>query len=130
MRNIILFDGECSFCNQSIQFIIKRDPLGYFQYASLQGEIGKKLLKEYDIDETIDSIVLINSEKSYIKSDAVLNICKNLNGPWRIMCIFLIVPKFIRDFLYEKFSKNRYKLFGKETTCLLPPPNIRKRFLD
>ncbi|MBK3495584.1 thiol-disulfide oxidoreductase DCC family protein [Viridibacillus sp. YIM B01967] len=130
MCSVILFDGECNFCNQSIQFIIQRDSVGYFQYASLQGVIGKKLLKQYNIDQTIDSIVLIDNGSSYVKSDAILNICKKLSGPWRIITIFLLIPKPIRNFFYEKFAGNRYKLFGKQTKCLLPPPKIRKRFLD
>ncbi|OXB97295.1 MULTISPECIES: thiol-disulfide oxidoreductase DCC family protein [Bacillus] len=130
MNNIILFDGDCNFCNQSIQFIIKRDPLGQFQFASLHSSLGKKLLKRYNIDEHIDSIVLIKSDKSYIKSDAILNICKHLNGMWKFGALFLLLPKFARNFCYDKFAKNRYKLFGKNTQCLIPSPEIRKRFLD
>ncbi|WP_242227336.1 thiol-disulfide oxidoreductase DCC family protein [Bacillus cereus group sp. BfR-BA-01315] len=130
MCSIILFDGECNFCNQSVQFIIKRDSLGYFRYASLQGDIGKRMLKQYNIDSSIDSIVLIDNGNSYIKSDAIINICKKLNGPWKGLIIFKLIPKSIRNFLYEKFAKNRYKLFGKQTHCKLPSPDIRKRFLE
>lgn len=130
MTNIVLFDGECNFCNQSIQFIIKRDHNAYFQYASLQGRIGKQLLKKYHIDENTDSIVLIENDTAYIKSDAIINICRKLNGFWKVTILFLIIPKSLRDFSYEKFAKNRYKLFGKQTSCSLPTPAIRKRFLD
>ncbi|MGG0219809.1 thiol-disulfide oxidoreductase DCC family protein [Bacillus mycoides] len=130
MNNIILFDGDCNFCNQSVQFIIARDPLGHFQFASLHSPLGKKLLKQYNIDAHIDSIVLIKSDKSYIKSDAILNICKSLKGFWKFGALFLLFPKFIRDFCYERFAKNRYKLFGRNTQCSIPSPEIRKRFLD
>ncbi|MBG9721774.1 thiol-disulfide oxidoreductase [Bacillus mycoides] len=130
MCGIILFDGDCNFCNQSVQFIIKRDSLGYFRYVSLQGDIGQRMLKQYKINLSIDSIVLIDNDKSYIKSDAIINICKRLSGPWKMMIIFLVIPRSIRNLLYEKFAERRYKWFGKQTICLLPPPEIRKRFLD
>ncbi|HDR6217278.1 MULTISPECIES: DCC1-like thiol-disulfide oxidoreductase family protein [Bacillus] len=130
MKSIVLFDGDCNFCNQSIQFIIKRDPKGYFQFASLQSALGKTLLKKYEIDETIDSIVLIDKNNSYIKSDAILNICRNLKGIWKIFTIFILIPRPIRNFCYEKFAKNRYRWFGKQEHCMLPSPEVRKRFLD
>ncbi|MEB8579570.1 thiol-disulfide oxidoreductase DCC family protein [Bacillus cereus] len=130
MGNIVLFDGECNFCNQSVQFIIKRDTIGNFQYASLRGDVGRELLERYNIDVNIESIVLIKHSKYYIKSDAVINICKELDYPWKLAVFLLLIPKFIRNFLYDKFSKNRYKLFGKRNTCQLPPPEIRRRFLD
>ncbi|USP55783.1 hypothetical protein J2N67_006032 (plasmid) [Bacillus thuringiensis] len=130
MGNIILFDGECNFCNQSIQFIIRRDTFGNFQYASLKGDVGRKLLERYNIDVNIESMVLIKNREYYIKSDAILNICKELDYPWKLAVFLLLIPKTIRNFVYDKFSKNRYKLFGKQNTCQLPPPEIRKRFLD
>ncbi|PEJ17840.1 thiol-disulfide oxidoreductase [Bacillus pseudomycoides] len=130
MSSVILFDGECNFCNQSIQFIVKRDKNAYFQYASLQGHVGKELLKKYHIDEHMDSIVLIEDDNAYIKSDAIINICKKLNGVWKIIILFKVIPKPFRNFFYEVFAKNRYKLFGKQTSCSLPPLEVRKRFLD
>ncbi|ANN35631.1 DUF393 domain-containing protein [Bacillus cereus] len=130
MPSIILFDGDCNFCNSSIQFIIKRDPLGYFQFTSLQSYNGKKILEQYNIDESIDSIVLIDNGNSYIKSDAILHICKNLKGLWKFFGVFFLIPKPIRNLLYEKFARNRYKWFGKQDQCIIPSKDIRKRFLD
>ncbi|EJR26674.1 thiol-disulfide oxidoreductase DCC family protein [Bacillus cereus] len=130
MTGIVLFDGECSFCNRSIQFIIKRDHNAYFQFASLQGHIGRQLLKKYHIDANTDSIVLIENDTAYIKSEAIINICKNFNRLWKVTILFLLIPRPLRDFFYEKFAENRYKLFGKQTSCSLPTPEIRKRFLD
>lgn len=130
MSGIVLFDGECSFCNQSVQFIIKRDHNAYFQYASLQGHVGRQLLKKYHIDANTDSIVLIENDTAHIRSEAIINICKKFNGFWKVTTLFLLIPRSFRDYLYEKFAENRYKLFGKQTSCSLPTPEIRKRFLD
>ncbi|WP_237982497.1 thiol-disulfide oxidoreductase DCC family protein [Bacillus thuringiensis] len=130
MNNIILFDGECKFCNQSINFFIKKDSNGHLQYASLKGPIGRELLEGYCIDKNIDSMVFIKNGKCYFKSDAVLNICRELNFPWGGLAVFLLIPKSIRNFFYDKLAKYRYKLFGKQNNCQLPSPEIRNRFLD
>lgn len=129
MNGIILFDGECNFCEKSVQFIIKRDPNGYFKFASLQSEIGKKLRKKYNVPEHIDSLLLIEQDKWYDKSSAALRICKNLKGFSKISFVFLIIPKPIRDFFYDILAKNRYKWFGKTNHCVIPSQKIRNRFL-
>ena len=129
MSGIILFDGECNFCEKSVQFIIKRDPNGYFKFASLQSEIGKKLRKKYNVPEHIDSLLLIEQDKWYDKSSAALRICKNLKGFYKISFVFLIIPKPIRDFFYDILAKNRYKWFGKTNHCVIPSQKIRNRFL-
>lgn len=130
MRSIILYDGVCSFCNQSVQFIIKRDPNEYYKFASLQGEIGQKLLDQLQVMKDIKAIVLIENETFYLKSSAALRICIRLKWPWKMFGILLIVPRFIRDFFYDIVANNRYKWFGKQENCMLPSPNIKKRFLD
>ena len=129
MKKVILFDGECKFCDQSVQFIIKRDPIGYFKFASLQSDIGKELLNKYNAPKDIDSFVLIEDNNCYFKSSAALRICKNLKGGWKILYVLLVVPKPIRDLFYGFIAKNRYKWFGKKESCMLPSPEERKRFL-
>ncbi|WP_345240361.1 thiol-disulfide oxidoreductase DCC family protein [Pontibacillus salipaludis] len=129
MNGIVLFDGECNFCDQSVQFIIKRDPQGYFSFASLQSEVGQDLLKKYEIPADTDSFVLIEDGRAYTKSSAALRVCKHLKGAWKTFRLFAIVPKFVRDAAYEIFAKNRYKWFGKKDSCMLPSKDIRKRFL-
>ncbi|USK61580.1 thiol-disulfide oxidoreductase DCC family protein [Peribacillus asahii] len=129
MNRVILFDGECNFCDQSVQFIIKRDPIGYYKFASLQSDIGKQLLKQFNAPEDMDSFFLIDHNKCYFKSSAALQVCKNLKGLWKIPYFLLIIPRPIRDFFYEIIAKNRYKWFGKKDNCLLPSPEIRNRFL-
>src|SRR5690606_32349402 len=100
MERIILFDGECNFCDQSVQFIIKRDPKGHFKFASLQSYLGKELLNKHNAPEDIDSFVLIEDNNCYFKSSAALRVCKNLKGAWKIPYVLLVIPKPIRDFFY------------------------------
>ncbi|TXL63697.1 thiol-disulfide oxidoreductase DCC family protein [Cerasibacillus terrae] len=127
---IILFDGQCHFCDQSVQFIIKHDAKGFFKFASQQGEIGQELLNAYEVPEEIDSIILLNNDKYYIKSSAALRICFHLTGGWKLFSVFLIIPSPVRDFFYNIIAQNRYRWFGKKESCQLPTKEIRKRFLD
>lgn len=129
MEKIILFDGECNFCNRIVQFIIKRDPTGIFKFSSLQSVVGKEMLLKYNVPGNIDSLVLIEDDYCYLKSTAALRIFKNLNGAWRVTKYLLMVPRPIRDFFYSIISKYRYQLFGKKNDCMIPSPEDRKRFL-
>ena len=131
MQRVILFDGECNFCDSSVQFIIKRDPYAHFQFASLQSEIGTEFTRKYSIPEDVDSLVFIEKNKAYTKSDAALRIAKKLDGLWHLLFLFILVPRPIRDGVYNYIAKNRYKWFGKkELACSLPSPDVRKRFLE
>ena len=127
---IILFDGECHVCDKSVEFIIKRDPDGYFHFASLQSEVGQNILNYYRVERDIDSLVLIDHNQYYQKSTAALKICRNLKGLSKFLYILLIIPLPIRDFFYKIIAKNRYRWFGKKDICMLPLPNVKKRFLD
>ncbi|HLR71457.1 MAG TPA: thiol-disulfide oxidoreductase DCC family protein [Pseudogracilibacillus sp.] len=129
MNNIVLFDGDCNFCNKSVQFIIKRDPNGLFKFASLQSEIGEQLLKQYNVTTHIDSIVLIDKNRAYVKSSAALRICKHLRGIWKLFYSFLIIPKPLRDIGYNLIAKYRYKWFGINHQCKIPTDEERSRFL-
>lgn len=130
MEAIILFDGICNLCNSSVQFIIKREPTGYFKFASLQSEVGQRLLKQYEVSKQIDSLIVIEKQKVYIKSSAALQISRKLNGFWRYISILRILPPLFRDFLYDLVAKNRYNWFGKRESCMLPTAEMKKRFLD
>ncbi|MBS4177559.1 thiol-disulfide oxidoreductase DCC family protein [Lederbergia citrea] len=130
MNPVILFDGDCNFCDSSVQFIINRDPVGYFHFTSLQSEIGQSLLIKYNVPPHMDSIILIEDGKVSYKTSAALRICKHLNSPWKLFYIFIVIPAPIRNLLYNIIAKYRYKWFGKKQSCILPSPNIRKRFLS
>jgi len=130
MSAVILFDGICNFCDSSVNLIIRRDPEGYFMFAPLQSVIGQKLMDEHDIDKTeTDSIILIEDKQAYMYSTAALRIARKLGGIWSLLYVFIVLPKFIRDFFYRLFAKYRYKMFGKKDECMIPTPEIRERFL-
>lgn len=124
---IILFDGECNFCDASVQFILKRDHCA-FHFASLQSELGKKLVNRFQL-HGIDSLVLIENNRAYTKSTAALRIAKQLQGLWHLCYVAIVLPKPIRDRMYDVIAKNRYKWFGKKEVCLLPSEQDRLRFL-
>lgn len=127
---IVLFDGVCNFCNHSVQFIIKRDKNSYFKFGALQSEEGKALLQKHHLSpEILDTIVLIENGKAYTYSTAPLRIVRKLNALWSICYVFILVPPFIRNPIYKWISRNRYKWFGKQESCMLPTPEIRSRFL-
>ena len=129
MTAIVLFDGVCNFCDASVQFIIKRDTKGYFHFAALQSGKGEELLEKYHIPNEMNSVLVIENEKVYDSSDAALVICKHLNGLWKLLFVFKIIPKPMRDYMYKYIARNRYKWFGQKDSCTLPSPEIRHRFL-
>lgn len=129
MHPVILFDGVCNFCDASVQFILERDPNEIFRFASLQSEAGQDLLKKYHVPEDVDSMILIESDKVYFKSSAALRISRHLQGTWKLLYILIIVPAPVRNVVYDIIARNRYKWFGKKESCMLPSPNVRKRFL-
>lgn len=129
LRHLILFDGECNFCDASVQFIIKRDPKALFKFTSLQSDIGIEMLKQFGVSEKTDSIVLIEGNSHYTESTAALKIARKLTGFWKLCYVFIIVPKPLRDIVYQFIAKNRYKWFGKKQECMLPTAEQRNRFL-
>lgn len=130
-ESIILFDGVCNLCSGAVQFVIKRDPAAKFKFASLQSEFGQQQLKRFGLDpHSLHSIILIQGDKFYERSDAALRIARQLNGGWPLFYAFIIVPRFIRDGIYNLIGRNRYKLFGKKEACWIPTPELKSRFKD
>jgi predicted DCC family thiol-disulfide oxidoreductase YuxK len=129
MHPVILFDGVCNFCDASVQFILERDPNETFHFASLQSEAGQELLKKYNVPKDMDSMILIENDKVYYKSAAALRISRHLKGAWKLLYALIIVPAPIRNVVYDLIARNRFKWFGQKESCMLPPPNVRKRFL-
>ena len=127
----ILFDGVCNLCTGSVIFIIRRDPEAYFRFAALQSTFGQSILKERNLDpERLRSIVLIRGENVYERSRAVLEIAKQLNWPWPLFYVFVLVPGFIRNLLYDLIGRYRYRLFGRKDECMIPTPELKARFID
>ena len=130
-KSIIFFDGVCNLCNNSVKFIIKRDKHKRFLYASLQSDAARDILLQFKIkNSNLDSIILLENGKFYQKSTAILKIAKQLNGLWKLNYGFLIIPKLMRDFIYDIIAKNRYKWFGKREFCMLPTGDMKLRFLE
>ncbi|WKZ70995.1 MAG: thiol-disulfide oxidoreductase DCC family protein [Melioribacteraceae bacterium] len=127
---IILFDGVCNFCNGSVNFLIKRDPNGIFKFAPLQSEIGQQLITKNNITGEIDSIILVKENIVYIKSDALIEIIKELKWYWRMFSVVKILPRKFRDLLYDLIANNRYKWFGKMDSCMIPDENVKSRFIS
>lgn len=127
---IILFDGICNLCQHSVQFIIKRDNKAYFRFASLQSQTGKVLIKELDIPHNLNTIILIDKNEYNTKSTAALKICLRLKGVWKLLYLFIFIPKPIRDYVYDLIANNRYRWFGKKERCMLPTDNLKQRFLS
>lgn len=128
---IILFDGVCNLCNGFVDFIILRDPMGIYRFASLQSELGQEKSSNCRTMESVmESVVLIEGEKCYFKSSAALHIARRLRFPWPLLYGFMIIPRFFRDVIYDFIANNRYEWFGKRDTCRLPTPEELSRFLD
>ncbi|WP_274475530.1 thiol-disulfide oxidoreductase DCC family protein [Mangrovimonas aestuarii] len=130
-KQLILFDGVCNLCDNTVQYVIKHDKANHFMFAALQSEVGNNIISKYRIDTNkMDSILLYNPEKgiSY-KSTAALKIARHLGFPNNLLSIFLIVPSFIRNTLYDFIAKNRYKWYGKKDNCMIPTPELQSKFL-
>lgn len=128
--HILLFDGVCNLCNSMVQFTIKRDPKGKIKFASLQSERGQALLKQYGLPANdFDSFVFIYENKYFLRSSAALHVLKELGGGWKLLYLFVIFPRPLRDFVYNIVAKTRYRIFGKRETCMIPTSDIKRRFL-
>ena len=129
-KAIILFDGVCNLCNGAVTFVIKRDPKDRFRFAALQSEIGEELIHKHGLkDKGLDSIVLIEGEKAFVKSSAALRIARKLSGIWPLLYIFNILPRFLRDPFYDLIARNRYAWYGKRESCMIPTPELRAKFI-
>src|SRR5574341_658753 len=129
-RKIILFDGVCNLCNRSVIFILKREKDPVFQFASIQSEAGKELLEWCGLPSSFNqAVVYIENGEIYLGSTAALKIGQNLIFPWLLLASAgFIVPKFIRDWVYNQIAQHRYQWFGKKDVCMVPTENLRARF--
>jgi predicted DCC family thiol-disulfide oxidoreductase YuxK len=127
---IVLFDGVCNLCNGSVQFILKRDPQARFRFASLQSEAGKSLMTEHGLDpDALSSVVVIEDGQAWKESSAALRIARHLPGAWKLLRVFTVIPRPLRDAVYRLIARNRYRWFGRTEACWLPTPELKGRFL-
>ncbi len=130
-KQIVLFDGMCNLCSGAVQFIIRHDPKKHFYFASLQSDTAEKLLQNaVPPKKRADTIMLIKHGRVYTKSGAVLRISQYLKGAWKLVVIFLIIPPFIRDGIYDLIARKRYQWFGRRKECMIPAPEWQDRFLS
>jgi len=131
-KQLILFDGICNLCNSSVQYVIKHDSKDKFMFTALQSEVGQQIIKEYNIDTAkTDSILLYTPEVGISsKSTAALKIAFQLGFPNNLLCVFFIIPPFVRNYVYDYIAKNRYKWYGKKESCMIPTPELKSKFLE
>lgn len=158
MKTVVLFDGVCNLCNSTVQFVIRHDKAGRFQFASQQSAAGQRLLEQHNLlakeglansvvlieGEKVwletegasamqnigNSVVVIEGEKVWLESDAAFHILYRLGGVWSIPAVLWFLPKPFRDWVYRIVAKNRYAMFGKRDSCMIPTPELKSRFLD
>jgi predicted DCC family thiol-disulfide oxidoreductase YuxK len=130
-KAVILFDGVCNLCNTSVQLVIKNDPGAYFNFASLQSDAGIALMEKYHLPVLAnpESLVLIEEGKVYQYSSAALRIARRMKSWHKFLYAFIVVPAFLRNAVYKLIARNRYKWWGRQDSCWLPTPDLKKRFL-
>ncbi len=129
-NTVIFFDGVCNLCNSSVQFVIEHDQKNQFKFTALQGDYAKEILPKFNADlEKLDTILLLENGRLYTKSSAALRVARKLNGVIPLLYTFIIVPKFMRDWVYDWIAKNRYKWWGKQESCWVPTPELKNKFI-
>lgn len=127
---VILFDGVCNLCNGFVQYVIQRDPEGQFRFAALQSEVGQALLEVVQLSQKdMDTVVLVEDGKGYTHSDVGLRIFRRMKGLWPLLYGLVIIPRAIRNFIYNWIARNRYRWFGQREQCMIPTPELKARFL-
>ncbi len=122
---MVLFDGVCSFCNRSVEFIRQRDPADYFRFASLQSSTAQALLPSHALTSA-ESMILLEGDRVYRQSAAVIRILWRLGGLWPLLAALVLIPRPLRDLAYRWFARNRYRWFGKVDSCSLPTPESKQ----
>ena len=131
MDNLVIFDGVCNLCEASVNFIIRHDKDGVFRFVPSQSELGGALQRQYGVNTTgLDTVVLIHDGHLFTESDAGVRIAATFDGPWRLLGLVRWVPRPLRDWVYQRIANNRYAWFGRKDVCLMPTPDLRRRFLE
>ena len=130
---VLLFDGVCNLCNGFVRFVVRFDHDGVFRFAPLQSPVARELLERHDIpieNEAFDTVVLVEDGECYTKSTAALRVARRLDGPWPLAYPLVVLPRRLRDGVYDLVAEHRYRLFGRSESCQVPPPAVRERFTE
>ena len=129
-EQLILFDGVCNFCNAAVQMVIEIDKQKIFKFAAIQSELGQKLYRQHGLDPVdIQTLMFVDGDLVLTKSDAVLAVLARLDGGWQLLGAFRAMPQPLRDWAYTEFARQRFRLFGRRETCLVPTPELQERFI-
>ena len=130
MNDVVIFDGVCKLCTSSISFILRHEAAPVLQFAPLQSEAGKHLMRKFGIDPTqMKTFVVIADGRAYVRSDAAIRVSRFLRGGWNLLGLVKVVPRPIRDYVYDLVARNRYRWFGRHDTCVVPTAELESRFL-
>jgi predicted DCC family thiol-disulfide oxidoreductase YuxK len=128
---VLLFDGVCNLCNGVVQFLVPRDPAGVLRFASLQSDAGQRLLDAHDVPvDDLETVVLLDGRGYHLKSEAVVRVAEHLGGVYALASALRLVPRSVRDRLYDLVAEHRYRVFGRREQCMVPSPDVEDRFLD
>jgi predicted DCC family thiol-disulfide oxidoreductase YuxK len=128
---ILIFDGVCNLCARSVQFIVAHEAAPRLSFTPLQSAAGNRLMRELGFDpQDAKTFVLIADGKAYVKSDAAIRVVGYFRGSWRLLAAVRILPRVVRDWLYDRVASNRYQWFGRTEQCMLPTPQLRQRFYE
>lgn len=128
---VVLFDGVCNLCNSSVNWLIDRDRSAQLKFSSLQSSYGQSVLNRYHIHgQQLETIIYLDEDKLYFRSEAILRILKQLGGIYALAFAFMLVPRFLRDGVYNLVAKYRYRWFGKRDACRIPEPDLKDRFIE
>jgi predicted DCC family thiol-disulfide oxidoreductase YuxK len=129
VTDIVIFDGVCNLCARSVQFILSHESEPRFQFSPVQSAAGARILSEYGFSASdVDTFVLVSEGKVYTRSTAALRIARHFKGAWRLLRVLWVVPRPIRDALYNFVARNRYSWYGKSDSCMVPTPELNARF--
>jgi predicted DCC family thiol-disulfide oxidoreductase YuxK len=130
MNDVVVFDGICNLCSHSVQFILRHEVKPEILFASVQSPPGSKLLREFGfVPEDVKTFVLISGGRAYAKSTAAIRVARKLRGPWKLLAAVWVIPRPVRDYLYDVIARNRYRWFGKLEACMVPTQSLASRFL-
>ena len=125
---MVLFDGYCHLCSDTVQFILKYDRKKQFVFASLQGETAKQIREKFNVPENIDSVIIVDNEKASYYSDAFFSIVSGLGGIWKLFLFCKVFPRAWMDKLYRWIARNRFKWLGRQNSCFIPSEAYSDRF--